>query len=344
MTTETVEKLAVPQIRLDIERFLSRKARVLPHRSNWASDLADPCLRRLVYHRTVWDKQERPGPWLQGIFETGKQLERVILNNLNRIGEAADPPWELAAHAAPLNDKLLTDHQIGCAPDVFLKVCPEESRPQFLGPVDIKTSDPNVFRTINSLEDFDRRWYLRRYPAQVMTYAVAANYERGWLLVVNKSNLYEVKLIEIPLDYEYMESLLQKADTINAHVAAGTLPDQLNEPEECRRCAYAAHCCPPCATGGNLEFLDHDELEEVLCSLDELAATEKKINALKRQWEGILDEFKGQDFAVGEHIIQWKKSTGISKAKPATPWTRWNKTISRIGGAPDDADEFLETL
>lgn len=331
-------QLATPNILGDIEKYLRRRARVLPHRSNWASDLADPCLRRLVYHRTCWQQQEKPGPYLEGIFETGRKLERVIINSLNKIGEEADPPWELAAHAAPLNDALLTEHQIGCAPDVFLKVFPDDDRPKFVGPVDVKTCDPNTYRTVNAPEDLDNKWYMRRYPAQVMIYELASNFEMGWLLMVNKTNLFDVKMLPIPLDYGYAESLLQKADAVNEHVAAKTLPGQINNPEECNRCTYRSYCCPSCATGGNLKVIDNAELEEILLRLDEMDETATEIGGLERRRDQILKICQGQDMLVGEHIIQWKKSEGTHPAKPPTPYVMWRKLITRIGAS---TDEFL---
>ena len=62
----------VPDILADVERSLHAEAKLIPHQSNWASTLMDPCERRLVYQRTEWDKAQPPDPRLQGIFETGK--------------------------------------------------------------------------------------------------------------------------------------------------------------------------------------------------------------------------------------------------------------------------------
>jgi len=336
MTAPTVpqeqqEQFAVPLINRDVERYLSRKAQVLPHRSNWASDLADPCLRKLVYHRTCWDKQEKPAPYLQGIFETGKKLERIVINICNDIGESGKPQWEFAAHAAPLNDAFLRAHQIGCNPDVFLKVWPREGEglPRFLGPVDIKTMDPNTFRQINAPEDLDRKPYMRRYPAQVMIYELASNFEIGWLLLVNKTNIYDYKLLPIPMDYAYAESLIQKADAVNKHLAAKTLPEQLNRTEDCQRCPYKAYCCPSCSTGGNLSLLDNDALAEVLMELSELDEAKSNIAYFEKQRDKLLEEHKGKDIICGEFIIKWTwQEPQSTPPKPRAGF--WKKEINRI--------------
>ncbi len=327
-------EIVVPDIAQDIDKYLAGESRVLPHRTNWASDLADPCIRKLVYHRTVWQQQAKPDAYLQGIFETGRRLEQIIINNLNQVGQQAQPQWGLAANGATLNDKFLTEHQIGCNPDVFLKVWPpDDARPHFIGPGDVKSCDPNVFRTVNTLEDMQRKPYMRRYIGQVTIYELSSNFERGWIILVNKSNLYDVKLIEIPLDYQYAESLVQKADCVNAHVAAGTLPPQINNPEDCNRCPYKAYCCPPCATGGNLKQVDIPELSEVLDRLHELQAYVTEIETLEKTKGKILDTLKGQDVVCGPYLIQWSKSEGMSKPQEAKPWVRWNKKIIRMDGA-----------
>lgn len=333
-------QVAMPNIQHDVETHLLITSKVLPHHTNWASDLADPCLRKLVYHRTCWEKQEKPAPYLQGIFETGTILEHIIINNLNWIGVRSRPHWEFVKPGFKLNDNFMKAHQIGCNPDVFLTVYPERGMPEVLGPVDVKTASGNIYRQINGPQDFDSRPHLRRYPGQIMTYELASNFEIGWLLVVNKDNLYDFKMIAFPMDYGFMDTLIEKADTVNGHVKAGTLPEQINRPEECNRCNYRSHCCPSCCTGGNFACIDNDELEECLLALDDLRDQAKEINALETYRDRILKGCQGKDLLVGEHVIQWSKSEGIHPPKPAVPYVTWRKTITRIGYTNDFTDNL----
>jgi hypothetical protein len=325
----------VPDILGQVQRHLKSLTRVLPHQSNWASSLADPCVRRLVYYRTHWDAQPEPSPWLQGIFETGKKIERVVVNILNEIGQESRPEWELVARGGKVNDDFCKQHQIGGVPDVFLKVWPQAGlgdRPKILGPVEIKGLDGNLFRAIHTVQDLDQKRWLRRYFGQLTIYELQCNYETGWFLLINKSNLYEYKFLELPLDLEYAEDLVRKADTVNAHIAAGTLPDQFNDPGECNGCPFAALCCPSCGTGGTLGAIEHEELEGCLLRLSELADVAKEIGGLEKQRDAILDNYKGKDLLCGDFMISWKHSGGTHPAKPATPWEQWRKKISRLCG------------
>jgi hypothetical protein len=229
----------VPDILTDVERSLRAQAKLVPHQSSWASTLMDPCERRLVYQRTEWDKAQPPDPRLQGIFETGRRLEKLVLNVLNEIGANSHPVWELLSPTSRAKDNLLTQYHIGGIPDCFLRVVPKEGRAQLLGPVEIKTMDPNTFRRVQTAEDMTRQSWTHRYIGQLTLYELAANFDRGWFLLVNKANLYEYRWMELSLDYCLAESLLQKASRVNTHVQQERLPAKLNDPVECRRCSFA---------------------------------------------------------------------------------------------------------
>ncbi len=55
------------------------EAKLIPPQSNWASTMRDPLRARLVYQRLEWDKAQPPAPKLQGIFETGRRIEKLVL-------------------------------------------------------------------------------------------------------------------------------------------------------------------------------------------------------------------------------------------------------------------------
>jgi hypothetical protein len=191
--------------------------------------------------------------------------------------------------------------------------------------------DPNLFRTVHSLQDLWGRSWIRRYVGQLTLYELASNCERGWFLLVNKANLYEYRWIELPLDYVLAESLILRADHVSLHVAAGTLPEKLNNPVECRWCPFAYLCGPECRTGGNLAVIDSPPLQEVLDRLEELEEVRQEIGTLERQRDQILEDCKGQDLVSGRWMITWSKKEGTTPAKPAAPWVRWYKEIQRTG-------------
>lgn len=316
----------IPNINADVEKTLLQEAKVLPHRSNWASLLSDKCTRRLVYYRTNWDAQLPPSAWLQGVFNTGKKLERVVRNILNEIGRETKPQWELIDTGVKLNDTLLNDHEIGGEPDTFLKVWPTNGdRPDIVGPVEIKGFDSNLFKQIHTIEDFKKYAWMLKYLGQLQIYEIGSNFETGWFLIFNKSNLWEYRIIEYPLDYAFVDRMIKTSDEVNRHVKTKTLPDKINDPDECANCPFASTCNPEYSTGGNLQISTDLELEGILRRLQDLSETKKEISDLEKIRDNML--VKGQDIACGPFVVLWKQITKQMKATEAKTIEYWQKKI-----------------
>jgi len=325
-TQTTEHQDVVDLIRNDVQTYLSEKADTpYPVRSNWASRLGDKCLRRLVYYRTRWEILPPVSPGLQSIFETGSEMERIVVNRLNRIGENGDPAWRLVQLQHELNDKMLQDHQIGGRPDRFLEVQDGSNRPQVLGPVEIKTMDPNIYRTIQTVDSLNRYEWTRKYMAQLQIYMLGTNYEQGFFLLINKSSWYDFKLLPVQLDYEYAESLLEKAKAINGHVQNETLPDKLNDPDVCPGCPFEAICLPEYTPPEGLVIDDSGELEAILDRLYELKPIVAEHKDLEKQRDALLK--KGQNISTGKWLVLWKKIEGERKPSPGGPYTMWRKKI-----------------
>jgi len=84
----------------------------------------------------------------------------------------------------------------------------------------------------------------------------------------------------LELDYEYAESLLQRAERINAHVESGTLPERIPFDEEvCPRCPFYHLCLPDHAGREPIAFLE-DAM--VVGLLEERATHEEGARAFNR--------------------------------------------------------------
>ena len=79
----------LPNFDAEIRALAASKKRLSKPSGNRASNLGAPtdCLRRLVYSRTHWDQQSLPDDGLQGIFETGNEVEQILVRNLVQIGQ-----------------------------------------------------------------------------------------------------------------------------------------------------------------------------------------------------------------------------------------------------------------
>jgi len=323
----------LPNISENAIEFLKTKSKVWPCHTNRASSLDDPCERRLVYMRTMWQKAKPVPPSLQGIFETGNELEPIIEKILATLGRSSSPQWRIVGSQSDIDANMQRTHDITGHIDGILQVMSEDGTWLNACVVDIKTCSSHVFNTIHTYDDLTKYPWTKKYRGQLFLYALGMDIDKCCIIFVNKQNLYDIKSIFFDLDYDYAEGLLQKAERVNAHVKAGTLPSKINSPEDCSRCKFAHECLPDLIATGNLELFDNTEIEELLKQRDDLQLSKKKFDAIERQLKKKLIE--GQDILCGEFIVQWKKVSRSAYEVNASEY--WKKEVISVN--PDNAKD-----
>ncbi len=312
-----------------LSALLATKKKTYQVHTNRISQLDDPCLRRLYYMRHDWDKAKHTDDGLQGIFETGNVLEPVIMRIVSEVGQAADPRWRIVGTQTPTQDFLLAKYQISGTIDGFLQVQQPDSQWTTLGDVDVKTMSGNIFPQVQSYADLSRYAWTRKYRGQLQLYALAHSMERCFILTVNKQNLFQMHLLEFPLDMDYCEGLLQKAKVVNEAIVMGIAPDGVNDPDICPKCPWYAYCAPDMTSGGNLELSDDTELEAILDGLAEIQPAAKEYADLEAERDALL--VKGKNVSCGRWLITWKELTVNRKATEARTDTQWRKKIVCAG-------------
>lgn len=311
-------------IQSGLSSVLKAKKKQYPCHVNRISQLDDPCLRRLYYMRTAWDKAAPIDDRLQGIFESGNLLEPVIERIVSGVGMASTPRWRIVGSQTPTNDALLKENQISGTIDGFLQI-QGDSGWETMGVVDIKTMSPNIYNTVSNYDSLCKYSWTRKYRGQIMLYCLAHNLDTCFLLLVNKSNLYDMKLIDFPLDMAYCDELLAKAKKVNEAIEWEQPPQGINDPDECQDCRWFSHCCPDITSKGNLQIVNNDELTAILDRMEELKPLEKEYAELEKERDALL--VKGQDIVCGRWMVNWKKLTVNYAAKEASVSEQWRKKI-----------------
>ena len=292
-----------------------------PVRSNRASDMGHECLRYLVLNRTRWQEKSLHDARLQMIFDLGHVFEDVVMGDLREAGfkvlEQQRPfSWDEYQITGSIDGKLLID---GVAI-----------------PMEVKSSSPYVFKTIETIEDMKHHkyHYMRKYISQLTLYLLMGNQERGVFLFVNKST-GEVKDIWLDLDYALGEQLLQKAETINHHIAEGTLPEPMAYDEDiCTDCPYA-HICMPERIGKEVELVDDDELLGLLARYEELKPLAKDFKEVDEHIKKLIN---GRDkLLVGDWFITGKWLERVSYDVPSELKEQyrkvtqyWKRSIAKV--------------
>lgn len=160
-----------------VEKILEAKQRKIkqyPVNANRASELGHSCLRYLVLNRTRWQEKALHDTKLQMIFDMGRAVEDLVMQDLREAGfmivEQQRPfAWDKYQITGSIDFKIAIDGQVY--------------------PCEVKSAAPHAFESVNSVSDMlKHKWaYMRKYPAQLTLYLLMDNKERGVFIFKNKS-------------------------------------------------------------------------------------------------------------------------------------------------------------
>lgn len=308
-----------------IRELACKNRRVSKPSGNRASEIGAPneCLRKLVYARTHWDQRRQPDDTLMGIFQTGNEVEEIVVRNLVNIGRHDGfrlietqktleyPEYEIVGHCDGLIE---VDNEI-------------------VAGIEIKSVGQRfvALKDVESLLSWDisAKWY-----GQAQIYMMLSGVKLWALLLVQKNNLYNTRTIWIELDEEFADKILDRAKKINEHIEAGTLPDKINDPRKCDTCQFAHICMPDLdTTGKSVAILDED-IAAALDRMDELSSAkseydkcEKMVNQVKQFLpkagpETVEDFFTVRVIDKRLCFVGRKRTTAPSKGGTSFFWQR----------------------
>ena len=303
--------------------------RIFPCHTNRASALGHPCVRYLTYMRTAWKEQRPPSVGLQRIFEEGKKQERLITMTLCDLG------FEIEQAQKDLDwpEYQITGHIDG-----------KVRRGNSICPVEIKSVSPFAFDKIKTIDGMKRSDWHQRWFAQLQIYLLMGNESDGLFILKNKSN-GQLAVLPVDLDLEVAEGLIRKAETVNKHVAAGTLPDPIEYSEStCGDCPFRHICLPDMAVKDALSIEIDPELEEKLARWYELKQQKAEFDALDKELKTRFDHVN--NVIVGDFLVRGKEIKTTRYDVPADikkPYAKessyWRRDIVALGVDSSPSDE-----
>lgn len=268
--------MEIPNIVEAVNKMYADSASISPARSIWASKLGHPCARSIAFEQVAYGEKTKPSAALMQRFEVGNLMETLTIRDLQEALKPQDIRVEQTNVPIPFNAE-----NIGGKVDCVM-VMPD--RKTFF-PVEIKSQTPMVFGKIKSLKDMyesDHVW-MRCYPAQLMIYLYFTNCENGLFVFRNLNG--GIDQLNVTLDYEYTETLLQKAKLVNncvqkwkdRFIKNSTDPhidDELPERipfagNVCGDCPFMSRCCPDMVGRAGIEDLLWDVELNALCNIRE---------------------------------------------------------------------------
>jgi CRISPR/Cas system-associated exonuclease Cas4 (RecB family) len=330
VVSEDAPALDIPDLGKAVLEQTVRKWRQYPTRSNRASVMGHPCERWLVYKRVAWEREERPDPVLLSIFEEGGLHERDLERELKEAGFTIIE-GQVAIEYPEVN--------ISGRVDGGLVLAEAAGRATVSIPIDYKSVSEHTFESIATAEDVrDHKYvYTRSWYTQMQLYCLLKNRDVGLIILKSKSTGL-VKQVEVHLDYKYAEEILKKAERVNAHVKAGTLPDRIEYVEDiCGRCSFFSVCLPDAAARAGIALLDNPEMlalirrrVELKAAADEYARIDRQFKDAARQaFDDMEIDGRGELIVNAEFIVRRKPVAVKEYIVPAG--VREQITIDKLG-------------
>lgn len=332
----SIARGTVPNIQKTLYKLHEGHIKISPQPNNRASNIGALCERQLVYNRIAWEDRERPKVERQLIFDEGNLHERQTMIELLTAGvdvveqqvAGLDEESGISYHldAIIISDGKRFPFEIkSCAPYVYDAM--------------VKYSEDQFKQAMDELGKFYP--WLRKYPAQVLTYCVGKKLPTGIIIFKNKQNgrLKQFN-VHVADHKEYFKELSDKSKRIdklvakfkkgkikyNDKAAKSLLPGQCNDPDECSFCDFRMLCLPDTDFGQPLTVLDDSKIIKKIDTWYKYALIAKEHKDLNSDLNIIL---KGRKNTImGKFHVDGK----FSKSKA------WLKKISVI------QDEDLEEL
>lgn len=263
------------------QEALVRRVTAYPRKNSILSDVHD-CERYMTYAVLDWEKRPVHDAELQARFDAGNVWEKQIVMDLLSMG------FEFQASQTPVTIKNRSGEIIATGRiDGFIRW---ESRKI---PVEIKTMTPYLFDQLKTVEDFQKKPWLRKYPRQLMLYMFGNNEEWGLFIVTNGLGAW--KLLVLSLDYGECEALLQKLERVHNAIQKKTYLDRIPyDPGTCGKCPFALLCLPDVINKA-AESIDNPALEADIARHEELKPSASEYNTLHKK---IKETFDGVEKAI----------------------------------------------
>lgn len=277
-----------------VSDFVQSEIKVYPCEHLRASNIGHPCERYLYLLIRFWEEQKPHDQGLQNIFDLGNSIEEYTIKKLRDAGLEVITP---VSRSWKVENPLITGRE-----DVRIKD-PETGE---LFPAEIKGLSPYEWERLNSVEDFynSKRYYVRGYPAQLMVYCWKFEKERGFFVLTNKLT-GELKIIEVPFDWDRADALLKKAERIYAALAdksGKTVPEACDDITVCENCQMR-HLCTA-AHDRPASEIDDGELEDAIDRKNELAPAYREYNEIGDRIKKLVGE---RDTVIsGKYVVTTK--------------------------------------
>jgi CRISPR/Cas system-associated exonuclease Cas4 (RecB family) len=274
-----------------ISAFVQSEIKVYPCEHLRASNIGHPCERYLYLLIKHWDEVKPHDEGLQNIFDFGNSVEAYTIQKLKDAGLEVITPTQ---RSWKVLNPLITGRE-----DIRIKD-PDDGQ---LYPAEIKGLSPNEWERLNSIDDFytSKRYYVRGYPAQLTVYLWHFEKEKGFFVLTNKLT-GEIKIIDVPFDWDRADALLKKGERIYKALETDTPPESCDDISVCENCGLR-HICTAAIDRAEME-IDDGELEAAIDRKNELSPAYREYQEVGDRIKRIVGE--REKVLAGQYVVTTK--------------------------------------
>lgn len=279
------------------------------------SDIGE-CDRQMCYSITNWKDKPPFDDDLLYRFEAGKDQELLLVRDLVGLG------YEVIGAQEVIEIKNRSGETIARG-----KIDGKIDYHKIKIPFEIKSMNPMVFDQIDSVEDFQKKPYLRKYIRQITMYLFGNNIEEGLLICTDC--LGHWKFFVVTLDYGLAEQILQRLERVHEHIKAKTQPDRIEFRDEiCGKCAFYQICLPDMIRT-EMEVLND---EDFLMNLEVRESTKESRAAYEQADKKAKDFIKkyGITKGIAGDFVITSKTTATKERAPVPAGFMTRIEISRL--------------
>jgi CRISPR/Cas system-associated exonuclease Cas4 (RecB family) len=300
ITPATVRDLCSDILAKRTQRLESSR-KVYPRERFNCSDIV-ACDRYMVYSILNWSDKRAWDPGMIARFEVGNLHEKSIVGELLAMG------YDLTYQNIPFDIKNRSG-EVMCRGKIDGMISFDGNR----YPMEIKTLNVNVWSAIDSLDDFQRKEWLRKYIRQIQMYLYGNDREQGMFLI--EDCLGHWKLIPVEIDYAECERTLQQLERCWEYVKAKKYPKPIPYSQEmCENCMFAGVCLRDIPAESRMDFSTDKDLELACERYMELKPLKSEYEKLDKLIKGKVEPInENKDVIVGESRYRINIKCGTRK-------------------------------
>lgn len=256
-----METLAAPTPKVEVieEGWRRHISSLKPPRASDARDYVYASSRRACQRRMV---HECINPEFFPDFDVetkakfirGEQREIDIRQALERVGQLSMPSFNVIGQQERISIYDRQKRKV-ISGKIDGKIQWESKT---LWPFEVKSWSPFLTDSIFKFADLFESPWTKAGAFQLLSYLYAMEQPYG-LLILDRPGIPRLIQVDLEPNIHLMEEFLRDAESVREHIDAGTLPDFIDDPKECRRCPLiGAHCNPPLSYAG-AKFITDDE-------------------------------------------------------------------------------------